>query len=366
MPRAPSSLDPMGRIFRPIFVARGRARMLVGALLLALWPAWAHAGLFQLRDMNPLALSAVVPTPGEADVPAPDTWAARLTLQVSNTLNSVQDRSAHGQETLLIDGETSVLDLTLMRGFGSGLAAGLHLPLIAYGGGALDHFLDEYHRLLGLPRGQRPDQPRNRLRFLYRRDGRALLDIDAAGGGVGDLSLLVVKRWRRTPAGQVALHSRIQLPTASGGSLLGGSAWGYANWMVAERALRDRWRWSAWLGWGVQGDRGVLDALQRHTVGFGGAALDWQWRPRLLLRAQLDARSALYRDSALDMLGESAVLTLGGELILGGGWRLQGAVAEDILVGSAPDVTLLVSLGWRQLRSAARKARFKHSSNPSP
>ncbi len=356
-----------GRFCRPVFIGRPRGwRRGLAALLLAALPGLAGAGLFQLRDMNPLSLSSVVPLPGAAGVPAPDTWTANLSLQVSNTLNAVHAGGRHGEETLLIDGETAVADVTVLRGFGSGLAAGLHLPLVTYGGGVLDHFLDEYHRVLGLPRGQRPAAPRNRLRFLYRRNGRTLLDVDHSGGGVGDLSLLVVKRWRETAAGRVALHARIQIPLGQDDPLLGGQAWGYANWMVAERALHDRWRWSAWLGWGTQQDRRLLAGLHKGTVGYGGLALDWRWRPRWLLRAQLDARTALFRDSDLDLLGPSAVLTLGGELDLGGGWRLQGAVAEDLLVGAAPDVSLLLSLRWRRLRSAPATARFKHSSHPFP
>jgi hypothetical protein len=92
----------------------------------------------------------------------------------------------------------------------------------------------------------------------------------------------------------------------------------------------------------------VLRDQQRTFVGFGTFGLGWAPADWIAFKAQVDANTAYFSDSALPELGVGAVqLVVGGTLGLGDGTALDLGVTEDILVNSAPDVGFHFALRQR-------------------
>jgi hypothetical protein len=64
--------------------------------------------------------------------------------------------------------------------------------------------------------------------------------------------------------------------------------------------------------------------------------------PSLELKAQIEGHTAVFDGSDLDYLGDAVMLTVGGALHFGSGWRLDLGVSEDLAVESAPDVVFVI------------------------
>ncbi len=301
---------------------------------------WAPAGAgdpllapLAVRNLNPFAQVQGLPA-----------WSAPLAergggFALSADLASHFTRSRRGDEAVSLDGETLRAALRWERQASNRWRIGAELPWLVHGGGVLDGFIEGWHEFFGLPSLGRDRVPRGRLRLTYRRAGRTRVDIRSARNGPGDLGLYAVHRIDRH-----ALAVRLKLPTGEAGDLLGSgapalSAWWRGRWPLPRGALHAG-AGGAWLGQG-----GVLPGRQRHRVAFGGVAAAWRVRPRLALKLQLDAHTALYR-SALRELGDAVLqISAGGSIALGRGWYLDLAVVEDELrYDASPDVTFHLAL----------------------
>jgi hypothetical protein len=293
-----------------------------------------------LGNRQPLVQLHGLPAARSGEVLAAGASHWRLGLEVANNFT----RSQHGGEVIELDGESRRFELGGRWGWGHGWEFGVQLPLIQHEGGGLDGFIEGWHDFWGLPDGDRPDYPRDRLRYRYQRDGRTLLDFHDGESGVGDLQLSAAYTLASGGAGDLALAATVNLPTGDAGKLTGAEATSVALTLAGSR---DLWRGLAahanagvlWLERGA-----VLGSQQEERVWFGSAGLSWAVAERWRLKAQLEAHTAFY-DSGLDELGgDSLQLVLGGSVRLSRRWLLDLAVSEDIAVDTAPDVVFQLAL----------------------
>ncbi|MGF1643109.1 MAG: DUF3187 family protein [Thiotrichales bacterium] len=309
--------------------------------------AWSYPilaeGWFPVRNHNPLVLTQVAPGLQIDTSPASGRWLAQVHYSLSNTLN----QASSAREALTLDGETEVLTLGFTRGIADGMAYWIQLPWIRHSGGSLDRLIDRYHGWLGLPEGQRPGWPRDRLRFEYQRDGTTLLRLVDTVDGLGDISMGIWHLWPEVGRNRLQLLASLKLPTGDASRLTGSGAAALGAVATLERSLAERWR--GMLQAGVTGLAGgdVLPHLQRRVAGSLGAGVAWSFSPRVELRAQVDAATGLYRDSALRLLNEVVLLTAGVSVRPNSRWTLDLAVTEDLMVDAAPDVTFQIGLSRR-------------------
>lgn len=317
---------------------------------------WALAGAFAGQALaaspldEPLALSNRQPLvqlyglPGARSGAVLATGASewRLGFDVANNF-TVSER---GDEAIVLDGETRRLELGGRWGFGRGWEVGFQLPLVQHDGGGLDGFIEGWHDFWGLPDGDRPDYPRDRLRYRYQRDGDTLLDFHESESGVGDLQLNAAYTLMRGAGGDVALAAAVNLPTGDADKLTGADATSVALTLAASSPSL----WGTPLAghasggvlWLERGD--VLGALQEDQVWFGSVGVSWAAGENWRLKAQLEAHTAFY-DSGLKELGDDSLqLLLGGSARLSRHWLLDLAVSEDIAVDTAPDVVFQLAL----------------------
>ena len=305
-----------------------------------------YAGLFQFRDQNPLVLAYGLPLPSSSERPADGQWQGLIAYGLSNTLN-IEGESADAPDYLLIDGETAVLDMQFLRGWGDKWALGIHLPFIQHRGGQLDGFIQNYHDELGLPDGSRPGAPGDRMAFIVRHRGEELLNLSEPRSGMGDMGLLLVYQWSDKEGSRQSLHAKLKLPTGDAADLTGSGGVDYANWLAFEQRLAMNWTMSGYLGFARLGKGDILPALQKQSAFFGGAGLEWSYSSRLVLRLQADMHSGLYKETDFRFLNEALILNMGGAVALTDQLALDVAVGEDIFVGASPDVSFNTALRFQ-------------------
>lgn len=307
-------------------------------IALLLLSSTAFAAPFPTRDQNPLLAGFGIPMPMTSGWETDGRW------HVAGAFNWGSSALVQnpGDELLYADAETREFRLTIGRAVSDRWAVQLQLPYRYTGPGNLDSFIDSWHDFFGLPEGERPNMPRDQFRLAYERDGAVLFDYTDSRDGLADASLDLGYRWISTPYASVAAWLSLKLPTGDSDDLTGSGATDIALTLAGERRFGDVWSAFGQVSVTALGEGDLLPAQQRDFVisGLAGFGVN-VWRG-LELKLQFDAHSAAFDDTALDYLGDTVILTVGGAWKYPSGWRLDFGVSEDIVVEGSPDVVFVL------------------------
>jgi hypothetical protein len=298
----------------------------------------------QLLAQSRLTLPAVAP-----QVAAAGRWELRTSVLWSNTFSWTQDRAGEtpAERSYLLDGETATLDLLLRRGLTRTLDVGVRATLHDRGGGALDGFIDAWHRLVNLPDGDRPDFHRDAFRVEGKTtSGDAFSWDDNEGLGLGATE--IESRWllASTPGGaRTALIARVLLPTGTGPYAGGGLGAG----MQVAVGVPLSGRIDLFTGLGVTAqDPGPVRRLEYEPARLHGY-LAFEWRLARPLSAIVETNLASRLVSNIDEYpGTHWMINIGGRIDLGRRTRLDAFVTENILSQqSTTDFGLYLALSVR-------------------
>lgn len=323
------------------------------AVVLACSPGSAAAADMEItpfRTVNQNPLARIFGLPAQADAKIAPT--GRIAVSLTQDIASSYTLSKTAREQILLDGESYRWTLAARYGFGQRFEAGIELPYLLDGGGFLDSFIIEWHKIFGLPQGGRDSAVKNRLNYSYRKDGVQKLRMDHAGSGVGDISLIGGLRLYETRDNDhhdsLALRVALKLPTGDSSSLQGSGGTDFALSLCAGMSNFTEWGSLALFGsaGGMAMSNGtVLRDQQQNLAGFGTVGLGWGPADWISFKLQLNGHTAFYRGSSLDELSKnSLMLVTGGALKLPGDYLLDIGVSEDVAVATAPDVAFHVGL----------------------
>jgi hypothetical protein len=305
-------------------------------LLASAFPVFADGG-FATRDLNPLLQPIYLPT--LASFSDGNGWRIDHSFYITNTLQQ-QDK---GDESLLIDVENYRYELGLRYRHDKWLAR-VEIPLLRNSGGVLDSTIENWHDFFGLPQGKRKQFPRDQIRLDYQRNGSSVQLQDSASGGLGDIAVAIGYQ----PAGGWAYFAGIELPTGSIEELSGNEATDLALWATRHYRLDEKIGSFALLGVSFPGDSDYLGGLVAERIWVGQFGFDYRFDAGPIATLQFDLHSQSVEESKLTAFGNSVQMQLGlGFPRLIGEHRLDLFFSEDILVGSAPDI----SFGLRLSRS---------------
>jgi hypothetical protein len=256
---------------------------------------------------------------------------------------------SNDREDLTLDGESYRFTLAARYGVANGVECGIDVPVIAYGGGFLDGFIEDFHHFFGFPNGGREQAPRDRLLYQYNADGNNRLNIRDSSSGIGDIRLTGALQLFRNDDAAVALRASLKLPTGESARLLGSGNTDFAIWFSAKEdyKLPALGHISGFGGIGgmVMGDGDVLKGMQRTLAGFGSLGFGWSPLEWLALKVQADGHTPLYQGSGLKAVnGSSLQLVSGGTFGIGKNTSLDLGVSEDIIVETSPDVVFHIAL----------------------
>jgi hypothetical protein len=252
-----------------------------------------------------------------------------------------------GDETLVLDGETTRVTFDYRYGLSDRFEIGIRLPYVWHESGSLDSLVKDWHDALGLPLGKRRDRDNNQLEFSYRAGTESLFDYQSNSNGPGDVRLLAGWQLKDGPNYSSALRFGLKLPTGdpddfhgSGGTDASVGIAGDWKRLFGIAGLSGFYR--AHLNY--IGEPDVLADRYEDFVGQLSFGAGYQLSRVVDLRLQASGRTANY-DSAIEILGqESAWITFGARFRLSSSYSLDLAVAEDIKVRSAPDVSFIISV----------------------
>jgi hypothetical protein len=306
---------------------------------------------FRTGNLSPLAQIHGLPAPDSAHILPRHGAEATFSADLANNLAT--DES--GSDAVVLDGETYRFALDLRYGFADGMEGGIEIPVVTHAGGVLDDFVEWFHSAFGFGSGGRELFPRDRLLYLYQRDGSERLRLEDEGAGIGDIHLTGGLRLYDDRAGApraVALRGALKLPTGDSGRLRGSGGVDFSLWLAAS----DDYRLGNWghltlfsnAGGTVMGKGTVLKDQQRSLAGFGSLGFGWSPADWIAFKVQTLWHSSLYRGSALRELSNgSLVITSGGTLALAERTTLDIGVSEDLSVKTAPDVVFHFALRQR-------------------
>lgn len=271
------------------------------------------------------------------------TPAGKLDIALLQEITSDFSTAANPKEQLLFDGEAYRTTLAVTFGINDKLDAGINIPYLLYSGGFLDNFIIDWHDTFGMRQGGRDSAPKGAVNYSYRKNGVDKLKMANSGSGIGDISLTAGRKLYEDSDSNLSLRGTLKLPTGDSSELRGSGSTDLALSLCG--ATRGTTGWGRLGLFGSAGllamtDGRVIAEQQENFAIFGTLGAGWSPASWIAFKLQLNTNSPLYRQSSLRQLSNSAVmLTTGGTLLLPDNYKLDLGVAEDISVGTAPDVT---------------------------
>lgn len=273
-------------------------------------------------------------------------------FSLTQDIASIYTKSSTSDEQILLDGELYRWTISGRYGLTDNLELGLELPIVLNGGGFLDGFIVDWHKLWRLPQGGRDTAAKNRLHYSYTKDGIQRLNMQQSTGGIGDISLLagykLFEQQTDTDHDTLALRSQLKLPTGDSATLLGSGSTDIALFLTGAMNRKTEWGTIGLFAsaGGIYISTGdILKDQQEHLAAFGTGGIGLAPADWISFKVQCNLTSPFYKQSSLSELGKStALLTTGGTLKLPGNYLLDIGVGEDIAVATAPDVTFHLGL----------------------
>ena len=285
---------------------------------------------------------------------AQPTW--RIALQADHS--NIFSGGASSTQTLILDGESTRINLAINYNRNECLAAGVSVPFVTHHPGSLDQFIETWHEIFGLPDGRRDLSPQDRLRFEFL-NGSDRLQLTSSTARIGDLQLQLATRvfcyTHNTVSplswlADTAVRFGLKLPTGSLQQFTGSESldWFFDVTPPAFKLPYD-FQLMTSLGALLIGDTDDFDQL-RSNVFFATAAFNWQpaWliSRGLSLTVQADLHSPLF-DSELRELGANGTqLGISGQWQNSGGHRIVFGFLEDSAIDTAPD--FVIHLGYQR------------------
>jgi len=251
------------------------------------------------------------------------------------------------KEELVLDGETWRTSLFYRSRLGDQWIVGVELPFYQHSGGFMDDVVDSWHSFFRLPDGNRNLRMEDQLRFLYRNNGVTGYFLDKKSSGIGDIQFSFSRQLRGENG--LILKGTLKLPSGDA-DLLTGSGGTDFSLSVFQQNQDMFVGVPAGVYWGAGllriNDPALFTDRHKEWITFGTLGVGWSVLPKLGLKLQFDMHSKFY-DSELDAMGKLSI-----QVSMGGWWsfderrRLNIAIGEDLIVKTAPDISIHVDFNW--------------------
>ncbi len=269
--------------------------------------------------------------PGYSRPSPQDGWWLEHNLFITNTSQAESRRN----ESLVIDVENTRYEFDIGYRRGDWIMQA-KLPYLANSGGRLDHLIDEWHSIFGLPEGDRNQFERDQIEIEYIRDGKIVYAQTDSSRGLGDIAVSIGHQREHA----TGYFFGIELPTGSEDEFSGNEAVDIAFWLARSLHLDENMAVNWMLGVSIPGDDGPLEDLLAERIWVGQLGFDYRFSDDLIAVAQLDMHTSWFDDSSLRAFGFSTQILFGlGFTNLIDGHRIDVFFSEDIYVESAPDIT---------------------------
>jgi len=291
----------------------------------------------QQRALGPIKLQTGLP---EA--------ASRLTAQHELQIDLVHNNVFMGgitlSERLILDGESSQLNLRYRHRLNECWQFNVNGSLLAHSQGWFDQPVDDFHQFFGLPDAQRDLSPFDQLDYSYRLNGEQQT-LAGEESGLGDAQIQVQRYLGCSPASTIVRFG-VKLPLGKTETLTGNGAYDafidvQSPWQRSQRFTRLQWAGS--LGVLRSGNSQFL-AEQLPWIGFGALGLNLALTNRNHLVAQLDWHTSVFESELRELNDIGAQFTLGYRYESRNKGAFEFSFSEDLVIDTVPDIVF--RLAW--------------------
>lgn len=321
-----------------------KRKFLITFAWLALLASFGHAAATTIglatRDQNPMLQAYYLPGIGYSTQPG---WQFTHSLFITNTYQT----ESINNETLVIDVENYRYDFSIAYQQNDWRLS-TKIPLIFNQGGSLDGLIEDWHDFWGLPEGGRNANPNDQLNIEYIKNGQTIFLQNQADNDIGDIEVSLSYQLVANDNKYTELSLGIELPTGSVETNSGNEATDIAIWLSHKRAATNLTSLYGLIGYSRLGKGGQLSEQLNTGTWVIQLGAEHGFTQNITGILQFDMHSVLIKDSALKAFGNSMQMQAGlqfGKLI--NNHNLDLFFSEDILPGSAPDITFGARLSSR-------------------
>jgi len=322
-----------------------KRRFLIPFVWLALLASFDHAAATTIglatRDQNPMLQAYYLPAMGYSTQPG---WQFTHSLFITNTY---QTESIYN-EALVIDVENYRYEFSIAYQQNDWRLS-TKIPLIFNQSGSLDGLIEDWHDFWGLPEGGRNANPDDQLNIEYIKNGQPIFLQNQADNDIGDIEVSLSYRISGDEKKSTEVSLGIELPTGSVETNSGNEVTDVAIWLSHERAATELTSLYGLIGYSRLGNGGQLSEQLTSDTWVAQLGAEHHFTSNITGILQFDMHSALIKDSGLKAFGNSLQMQMGLQFRkLIPNHDIVLFFSEDILAGSAPDITfgVRVSRGY--------------------
>ena len=284
------------------------------------------------RDQNPMLQAYYLPS---IDIQKKSGWHMSHSLFITNTFQ----KQKTGNERLRIDVENYRYDFSLAYQ-SEDWRIQTAVPFITNDNGSLDHLIETWHDIFGLPQGGRTKNSDGQINMFYTRDGNTVFQQNNPDSDLGDISVSFNYRLTHTEKNTTELGIGAELPSGSIESNSGNESTDVAIWVSKARKFNDKTTFYGLLGISFIGEGGQLENRLKDRVWLAQFGSEYDFYPDITGILQFDFHTAMLKNTDLDAFGNSLQAQFGLQFK---NWfdeyHIDLFFSEDIMVKSAPDIT---------------------------
>ncbi|MFT5663842.1 MAG: hypothetical protein ACI9JR_001232 [Gammaproteobacteria bacterium] len=315
------------------FMTKGPLKLVCFLFLFLVGQVLAAPVGLNTRDQNPMFQAYYLPS---IDLNSHQGWQVSHSVYLTSAFQSTQQ----GNETLILDVENYRYDFSIAYQQNKWRLSAV-VPFIFNEGGSFDGAIEDWHDFFGLPQGGRKSRPHDQIDVIYTRNGQTFFSQTETTNAIGDIAVSLSYSLADSNKNLSAISFAIDLPTGSENNISGNEAVDVALWL--SQAYRPSKLTSLYGIFGVSllGQGGQLERLQESIVWVGQIGLEHQLYPDWNAILQFDAHTAFIEGSELKTLGNSLQVQIGLRVKkITQDHDIDLFFSEDILAGSAPDITI--------------------------
>ncbi len=312
-------------------------------------PAEGFLGPFPVRTQHPVELTVLDLSQRRGRVLPPARGEIRLQAVEAN-----QALTSHGgprDEDFRFDLETTRVSLPLRLGLGYGMDIETTPAFLRPTPGFLDGFIENFHRDLGFPNGERSDLGRYHYQAYIQKGGDRVFDLKGGEVLLEDLPAILSAQVLKEKGNLPDLVFRLALEAPLGKSRkgAGNGGWDEGLGMALSKEV---------LGMEVSGTLSWVHPHSPRRFRKKGVRLGNRWSSGWALEIPLSRKlSAIaqfrYHQSVLDNMNArrlnkpQLLVWTGGRYLVSRSFFLEASIGEDLIQKVSPDVSFHLGMGAR-------------------
>jgi hypothetical protein len=299
------------------------------ALFLCPASGFSFEGPFEVKNQFPLFLYL--------DTPVVESAVNESSFSMSVSHSSMFTMRNSADWTINLDMEVTELNLKYKRNIPDIFEFGIEVPVLDFGSGFMDGFLDGYHHAFGFPDSGRETRSENEFLYEVKRNGVVIVRAEDGRVGLGDIRL-TIKRALIKDDPSVSVKANIEFPTGKAsrgfgnGSIDGGVA------LLVDKRLGKKFNSYFNLGVVFPGDLHAEQTVRLKEYFYAGATIEAALREDFSLLGQVSFQSSPFPHTGIGSVDRTAaLLTFGGRYGKGKD-SFEFSLTEDTNTAGAPDV----------------------------